>query len=98
MWSSIQFVSVLGSLLLLVAYVARQFGWLSAKSLAFALITSVRISLGAIAKLVFKPPYVYGQGRYHVAGRNRTGAEYSWCTDGWSDAEEVLARSVWGGV
>src|SRR5215203_4643636 len=36
MWSSIQLVSVLGSLLVLVAYVATQFGWLSVKSLAFA--------------------------------------------------------------
>jgi hypothetical protein len=35
MWSSVQFVSVLGSLLVLVAYVASQFGYLSAKSLAF---------------------------------------------------------------
>src|SRR5215217_3727754 len=36
MWTSVQLVSVLGSLLVLVAYVASQFGWLSAKSLAFA--------------------------------------------------------------
>jgi hypothetical protein len=36
MWSSIQLVSVLGSLLVLVAYVANQFGYLSAKGLAFA--------------------------------------------------------------
>jgi hypothetical protein len=36
MWSSIQFVSVLGSLLVLVAYVASQFGWLSAKGLRYA--------------------------------------------------------------
>src|SRR5215211_9325835 len=36
MWSSIQLVSVLGSLLVLVAYVATQFGYLSAKGLAFA--------------------------------------------------------------
>src|SRR3712207_6907056 len=36
MWSSIQFVSVLGSLLVLVAYVATQFGYLSAKGLAYA--------------------------------------------------------------
>ena len=36
MWSSIQLVSVLGSLLVLVAYVASQFGYLSAKGLAFA--------------------------------------------------------------
>jgi len=35
MWSSVQFVSVLGSLLVLVAYVASQFGYLSAKGLAF---------------------------------------------------------------
>ena len=34
MWSSIQLVSVLGSLLVLVAYMARQFGYLSAKGLA----------------------------------------------------------------
>src|SRR5687768_9857174 len=36
MWSSIQLVSVLGSLLVLVAYVATQFGYLSAKGLAYA--------------------------------------------------------------
>jgi hypothetical protein len=36
MWSSVQLVSVLGSLLVLVAYVATQFGWLSVKGLAFA--------------------------------------------------------------
>jgi hypothetical protein len=36
MWSSIQLVSGLGSLLVLVAYVASQFGYLSAKGLAYA--------------------------------------------------------------
>jgi len=36
MWSSVQLVSVLGSLLVLVAYVASQFGWLSVKGLAYA--------------------------------------------------------------
>ena len=36
MWSSVQLVSVLGSLLVLVAYVASQFGWLSAKGFAYA--------------------------------------------------------------
>ena len=36
MWSSIQLVSVLGSLLVLGAYVASQFGYLSAKGLAYA--------------------------------------------------------------
>jgi len=36
MWSSIQLVSVLGSVLVLVAYVASQFGYLSAKGLAYA--------------------------------------------------------------
>jgi hypothetical protein len=36
MWSSVQLVSVLGSLLVLVAYVASQFGWLSVKGLSFA--------------------------------------------------------------
>jgi hypothetical protein len=36
MFSSVQLVSVLGSLLVLVAYVASQFGWLSAKGLSFA--------------------------------------------------------------
>src|SRR5215212_10275781 len=36
MWSSIQLISVLGSLLVLVAYVASQFGWLSAKGVAYA--------------------------------------------------------------
>src|SRR5215210_3949941 len=36
MWSSIQLVSILGSLLVLVDYVASQFGYLSAKGLAYA--------------------------------------------------------------
>ena len=36
MWSSVQLVSVLGSLLVLVAYVASQFGWLSVRGLFFA--------------------------------------------------------------
>jgi hypothetical protein len=36
MWTSIQLVSVLGSLLVLVAYVASQFGYLSVKGLAYA--------------------------------------------------------------
>src|SRR5215204_674940 len=36
MGSSVQLVSVLGSLLVLVAYVASQFGWLSAKGFAYA--------------------------------------------------------------
>ena len=36
MWSPIQFVAVLGSLLVLVAYVASQFGYLSATGLAYA--------------------------------------------------------------
>jgi hypothetical protein len=36
MWTSVQLVSVLGSLLVLIAYVASQFGWLSAKGLSFA--------------------------------------------------------------
>jgi hypothetical protein len=36
MWSSVQLVAVIGSLLVLVAYVASQFGWLSARGLTFA--------------------------------------------------------------
>ena len=36
MWSSVQYVSVLGSLLVLGAYVASQFGWLSVKGSSFA--------------------------------------------------------------
>jgi hypothetical protein len=36
MLSSVQLVSVLGSLLVLVAYVASQFGWLSGKNPAYA--------------------------------------------------------------
>ena len=36
MWSSVQLVAVIGSLLVLVAYVASQFGWLSVKGLSFA--------------------------------------------------------------
>src|SRR5829696_1076981 len=48
MWSSIQLVSVLGSLLVLVAYVASQFGWLSVKSLAFAFANIVGSGLLAV--------------------------------------------------
>lgn len=36
MWSVVQLVSVLGSLIVLVAYVASQFGWLSTKGLTYA--------------------------------------------------------------
>ena len=48
MWSSIQLVSVLGSLLVLVAYVASQFGRLSAKGLAFAFANIVGSGLLAV--------------------------------------------------
>jgi hypothetical protein len=37
MWASVQLVSVLGSLLVLGAYMASQFGYLSAKGLAYAI-------------------------------------------------------------
>jgi hypothetical protein len=48
MWSSIQLVSVLGSLLVLIAYVASQFGWLSAKGLAYALANIVGSGILAV--------------------------------------------------
>src|SRR5215204_6944321 len=48
MWSSIQLVSVLGSLLVLVAYVASQFGYLSAKGLAYAFANIVGSGLLAV--------------------------------------------------
>jgi hypothetical protein len=48
MWSSIQLVSVLGSLLVLVAYVASQFGWLSAKGSAYAFANIVGSGLLAV--------------------------------------------------
>src|ERR671910_165682 len=48
MWSSVQLVSVLGSLLVLVAYVASQFGWLSAKGLSFAFANIVGSGLLAV--------------------------------------------------
>src|SRR5215213_8135134 len=48
MFSSVQLVSVLGSLLVLVAYVASQFGWLSAKGLAFAFANIVGSGLLAV--------------------------------------------------
>jgi hypothetical protein len=52
MWSPMQFVSVLGSLLVLVAYLASQFGWLSAKGLAFAFANIVGSGiLAAVAAL-----------------------------------------------
>jgi hypothetical protein len=48
MWSSIQLVSVLGSLLVLVAYVASQFGYLSAKGLAYAIANIVGSGILAV--------------------------------------------------
>jgi hypothetical protein len=48
MWSSVQLVSVFGSLLVLAAYVASQFGWLSAKGLAYALANIVGSGLLAV--------------------------------------------------
>ena len=48
MWSSVQLVSVLGSLLVLVAYVASQFGWLSAKSPVYAFANIVGSGLLAV--------------------------------------------------
>jgi hypothetical protein len=48
MWSSVQLVSVLGSLLVLVAYVASQFGYLSAKGLAYAFANIVGSGLLAV--------------------------------------------------
>jgi len=48
MWSSVQLVSVLGSLLVLVAYVASQFGRLSAKGLAYAFANIVGSGLLAV--------------------------------------------------
>ena len=48
MGSSVQLVSVLGSLLVLVAYVASQFGWLSVKGPAFALANIVGSGILAV--------------------------------------------------
>ena len=48
MWSSVQLVSVLGSLLVLVAYVASQFGWLNAKRPAYAFANIVGSGLLAV--------------------------------------------------
>jgi hypothetical protein len=48
MWSSVQLVSVLGSLLVLVAYVASQFGWLSANGPAYAFANIVGSGLLAV--------------------------------------------------
>jgi hypothetical protein len=48
MWSSVQLVSVLGSLLVLIAYVASQFGWLSVKGLSFAFANIVGSGLLAV--------------------------------------------------
>jgi hypothetical protein len=48
MWSSIQVVSVLGSLLVLVAYVASQFGGLSVKGLAYAFVNIVGSGILAV--------------------------------------------------
>jgi hypothetical protein len=52
MWSSVQVVSILGSLLVLVAYVGSLFGYLSAKGLAFAFANIVGSGiLAAVATL-----------------------------------------------
>jgi hypothetical protein len=48
MWPSVQLVSVLGSLLVLVAYVASQFGWLNAKGPAYAFANIVGSGLLAV--------------------------------------------------
>src|SRR5215218_9411786 len=48
MWTSVQVVSVLGSLLVLGAYVASQFGWLSVKGLTFALANIVGSGILAV--------------------------------------------------
>jgi hypothetical protein len=48
MWSAIQLVSVLGSLLVLLAYVANQLGWLNAKGLAYALANIVGSGILAV--------------------------------------------------
>jgi hypothetical protein len=48
MGSSVQLVAVLGSLLVLAAYVASQFGWLSAKGLAYALANIVGSGILAV--------------------------------------------------
>ena len=48
MWSSVQLVSVLGSLLVLVAFVSTQFGWLSVKGLSFAFANIVGSGLLAV--------------------------------------------------
>jgi hypothetical protein len=48
MWSSVQLVSVLGSLFVLVAYVTSQFGWLSAKGPAYALANIVGSAILAV--------------------------------------------------
>jgi hypothetical protein len=48
MWSPVQLVSVIGSLLVLVAYVASQIGWLSVKGFSFAFANIVGSGLLAV--------------------------------------------------
>jgi hypothetical protein len=48
MSSATQLVSVLGSLLVLLAYVANQFGWLQAKGLAYAIANIVGSGILAV--------------------------------------------------
>jgi hypothetical protein len=48
MWSSVQLISVLGSLLVLGAYLATQFGWLSVKGLSFAFANIVGAGILAV--------------------------------------------------
>jgi hypothetical protein len=52
MWTSIQLVSVLGSLLVLGAYVASQFGYLSAKGLAYAFANIVGSGMLAVVAIL----------------------------------------------
>src|SRR5829696_5702526 len=100
MWSSIQLVSVLGSLLVLVAYVASQFGYLSAKGLAYAYANIVGSAiLAVVAALEAQWGFLLSEGACGLRGSQPWRRSYGRCRN----TERTLptkifptARMNWG--